>query len=275
MAGRRRPGRRSSTSGSAPRNVADPRRLAVDRRPLGLRQPAPRARPRSQPALLRPRASRCPATAPPTITHLADPAGRARDQRPARQRQQRLGLLLQRQRVGVEGRQQADGRSTGSMVASSRRPRVRTQHLRAVDATSSTTRSPSSAMGLRSGAPPWTPHQRASSPFELPGNARELALDDGADRVRRWAPASRGRASRRGSTKVTLRPSSGPKHRKPRLAAGLRNVPQLQVTRSAKAWSPSCVARASPSAARVIGVSLRTSPIPSWSASISSRVTSK
>ncbi len=39
-------------------------------------------------------------------------------------------------------------------------------------------------MGLRSGAPPWTPHQRASSPFELPGNAVELALDDGADRVR-------------------------------------------------------------------------------------------
>ena len=79
----------------------------------------------------------------------------------------------------------------------------------------------------------------------------------------------------RGSTKVTLRPSSGPKHRKPRLAAGLRNVPQLEVTRSAKASSPRRFARASPRAARVIGVSLRTSPIPSWRASISSLVTLK
>ena len=75
----------------------------------------------------------------------------------------------------------------------------------------------------------------------------------------------------RGSTKVTFRPSSGPKHRRPRLAAGLRNVPQLEVTRSAKAGLPRCFASASPSAARVIGVSVSTSPIPSWRASISSR----
>ena len=79
----------------------------------------------------------------------------------------------------------------------------------------------------------------------------------------------------RGSTKVTLRPSSGPKHSRPRLAAGLRNVPQLDVTRSANASLPRCFARASPRAARVIGVSVSTSPIPSWRASISSLVTSK
>ena len=79
----------------------------------------------------------------------------------------------------------------------------------------------------------------------------------------------------RGSTNVTLRPSSGPKHSSPRLAAGLRNVPQPEDTRSANASLPRCRARAVARSARVIGVSERTSPIASWSASISSAVTSK
>ena len=58
----------------------------------------------------------------------------------------------------------------GSMLASSATSSLRTSTF-VPSARISTTRSPSDAIGLRSGAPPWTPHQRASSPLELPGNA--------------------------------------------------------------------------------------------------------
>ena len=64
--------------------------------------------------------------------HLADPAGRPRHQRAAGERQQRLGLLLERQRVGVEAGQEADGGRRVDRSASSATSSRADQHLRAV-----------------------------------------------------------------------------------------------------------------------------------------------
>ncbi len=112
---------------------------------------------------------------------LADPAGRARHQRPAGQRQERLGLLLERQRVRVEGREQAEvgrrvevverldvlapdehlgplGEDLDDAVAE-RRDRL-AQRRAALDAP------PAGELALRAA-----------------GERGELALDDGADRV--------------------------------------------------------------------------------------------
>ncbi len=73
-------------------------------------------------------------------------------------------------------------RVDGATFRSSSRSSRRTSTF-VPSASTSTTRSPRPAIGFRSGAPPWTPHHRASSPLELPGERGELALDDGADGV--------------------------------------------------------------------------------------------
>ena len=160
---------------------ADPRRLAVDRRPLGLRQPPPGRDLDRQPALLdlvgpgrRHRAA--------DDHHLADPAGGPRHQRPAGERQQRLGLLLERQRVRVEARQQADGRSTGRWWRASSTSSLRTQHLGALgddlDDAVAQRRDRLAQRRAALDAPP-----AGELALRAARERGQLALDDGADRV--------------------------------------------------------------------------------------------
>ena len=140
----------------------------------------------------------------------ADPARGPRDERPARDRQQRLGLLLERQRVRVEAAEEADrrrwlGARSGRAPRgprSGRRPSCPRRRR-------ASSRSPSrwTRRSARLAAGPTSGRARA---FDAPGNAARWRSMTVA-MPRRRAPGSRCRAMRRGLDERHVAAASGPK----------------------------------------------------------------